>query len=423
MYYFNCRLMEQLPSILGKTVKAVTEEMGVHRDTFVRWCKGAIPCSSLVGLCNKYRISLSSFLILKESVDVSGRAADYVYPEETWKEVKWDSSPIGKVFGTGGMTGISGIEAARRLGFASKQIFDRWRDSPDILRLNDLIRMMNEFKIDATMFFEDGNVPVPLPVWEEDNRHIAEIVADRMKGYRQLQSLVVEKDKEIHALRVDKERLERELLVLKSMKSGEGLKQPSMFQEKGYSFHMELWERMHEFADMTRRDFCEAVGVSYNSSYNWKNIPVRTLVKACNMMRVSITHFFLPKGEAAVVHDSGYYVVSPRIFSPIEDRMDNMKYLFGRYSAAGFSIEDLEKQGIGRRGLDGMARIGGTARVFTLCDICTTFCIPPHIFFKDDNRKKAPHLQSTNERLILNAIEAMKELEELRAEIRKSKKK
>lgn len=421
--------MEQLPAILGKTVKSFTEEMGVHRDTFMRWCKGAIPCSSLVVLCNRYRISLSSFLILKESVDVGSRAADYVYPEETWKEVKWDSAPIGRIFGPGGMTGVSGIEAARRLGFSSKQIFDRWRDCPDILRLDDFIRMLNEFKIDATMFLEDDNVPVPLPVWEEDNKHIAEIVADRMKGYRKLQSIVAEKDKEIHALRLDKERLERELALLKARKgSGEGarpveLKAAALFQERGYAFHLDLWERMHEFCGMTRRDFCEAVGVSYHSSYNWKNIPVKTLIKACNMTRMSVSHFFLPKGEVPVVHDGGYYVVSPRLFSPIEDRMDNMKYLFGRYSAAGFSMEDLERQGVGRRGLDGMSKQGGTARVLTLCDICTTFNIPPNVFFKDDNRKKAPYFQSINERLLLNAIGAMKELEELRAEIRKAKKK
>ena len=103
--------------------------------------------------------------------------------------------------------------------------------------------------------------------------------------------------------------------------------------------------------------------------------------------------------------------------------MDNMKYLFGRYSATGFSTRDLNWQGIWHTRMSGMSKKGGTARVLTLCDICTTFNIPPYIFFKDENRKKAAYSQSLNERLILNSIEIEKELKTLRLEIKRLKNK
>lgn len=428
--------MESLPRLLGMTQGGLAKEIGITHVTLARWNKGEIPCSALVKLCNLYRISLSSFLVLKENPEVTRCKSDYVFSQGLWSDVEWNSLPMGTLFGSGGRTGVTRKEAAEHLGFSSGQIFDRWAGNPDSLRVNDLLGVLNEYRIDASLFFKDVNVPIPLPAWETGEKHIADIVSERMKNYKDLEVALSEAVSENRSLRLANERLTRENLLLRERKepgktaaSVSGLVKESSvsygnpFGGRGYVFHLELWEKMHEIADMTKEEFCKAAGIDYRNSYTWKNVTVDTVVRVCNMLHISISHFFLPKSEVPVVHDAGYYVVSPRLFSPIEDKMDNMKYLFGRYSATGFSTRDLNWQGIWHTRMSGMSRKGGTARVLTLCDICTTFNIPPYVFFKDENRKKAAYSQSLNERLILNSIEIEKELKALRLEIKKLKNK
>lgn len=436
MYYFNYRLMESLPGLLGTTKGGLAKEIGITHVTLARWNKGEIPCSALAKLCNLYRISLSSFLVIRENPEVTKCKPDYVFSQGLWSDVEWDSFPIGTLFGPGSRTGVTRKEAAEHLGFSSGQIFDRWASTPDSLRINDFLRVLNEYKIDASLFFKDTNAPIALPAWKIGEKHIADIVSERMKNYKELEVALSEAVSENRSLRLTNERLARENRLLrerkeigKSASSASGLVRESSisygnpFEDRGYVFHMDLWEKMYEIADMTKEEFCKAIGIDYRNSYTWKNVTIDTVVRACNMFHVSISHFFLPKSEVPVVHDAGYYIISPRLFIPIEDNMDNMKYLFGRYSATGFSTRDLNWQGIWHTRMSGMSKKGGTARVLTLCDICTTFNIPPYIFFKDENRKKAAYSQSLNERLILNSIEIEKELKALRLEIKRLKNK
>ena len=150
------------------------------------------------------------------------------------------------------------------------------------------------------------------------------------------------------------------------------------------------------------------------------NIKVDVLVRACNLLHISVMHFFPPRNEVGVIHDRSYYEISPRLFSPIENRMDNMKFLFGRYSVLDISTDALSRQcGIGQRGFASMADGGDRSRVFTLADVCTQFNIPPALFFKDENRKKPPFAESRNEQLLANAMEMMREIAELREDNRR----
>ena len=333
----------------------------------------------------------------------------------------------------GSITGVLKQDAAEAMGYSTPQIFARWANTPSAIKVKVFIDLINTYKVDAGLFFKDENFPVPIPAWEEEcGSH--ESFEYRLKSYRKLEKLLAEKEREIRSMRVERERLNREILLLRTKKedrksvsvsigmaSEPTVQYASPFTERGYVFHEQLWDKLPEMFDMSRKDFCDAVGISFRNSYDCKNILVSSVVKACNMFRMSISHFFLPKNEVSVVHDSGFYVVSKRMFAPIEDRMDRMKYLFGRYSAAGNTAQDLNRQGIGYGGFNGMGKSDGTGRVLTLCDICTTFNIPPYVFFDDENRRKAAYSQSVNERLILNAIEAVKEVEKLRAEKRESK--
>lgn len=419
MYHFNRKLIDRLPSLAGMTKVDFSRMCGASYRTYLKWTEGKMSCMALVSVCNRCRISLSSFLVLKENPEVSDVASDYIIPEELWKPVEWCHETAGQLFGTGGLTGITKSEAARKLGFGSYQIFDYWGKTPTALGVIDLLNLLNTFQIDASLFFRDPNSVIPLPAWEVGNKHIADIVAERMEGYRDLERKLAEKDREIRSLRTERDRLTRQNLLLQEKSKEAAKSSPLAF--RGYSFHSDLWERLPEMFAMERKDFCDAVGVNYYSFLSVKNIQVGALLKACNMLRISVSHFFVPKGETAAVHDKGYYAMSPRLFSPIESRLDRLKYLFGRYGATGFTRDDCAKASVGDKGLRTMISHGEDSRVFTVCDICSSFNIPPYIFFSDENRKKAVYAESVNERLLLNSIEMMKEVESLRAEVKRLK--
>ena len=427
MYYFNYKLIERLPYLLGMLNKEVVKALGVTNPTYQKWCNGEISCQSLVHVCNTFRISISSFLVTKESPEQMDRASDYVYPEESWTPVIWNNAPLGQLFGHEGTTGVSCTEAADKLGIASYQIFARWGETPSAIRMRDMLNLLNIFKIDAGLFFKDDNLPVPVPTWGPEDGQASGIPDIRQSEYAKVLKRLNESDRDNKYLRGERERLIREINLLKANKEDRKSSPTRMgvvsesaanvynpFQDRGYVFHEQLWDSLPEMFDMSKRDFCAAVGIGYQGSYYYKNLLVSTVVKACNMFRMSISHFFIPKSEVPVVHDKGFYVMSKQMFVPIEDCMDRLRYLFGRYSAAEFTMEDLKKQGVGYSGLTGMAKPGGTTRVFSLCEICTTFNIPPYIFFNDNNRRKAAYSQSLNERLLLNAIEMTKDLEKYR---------
>lgn len=423
MYHFNQRLLESLPAVLGTTQKRMLEMIGKPPSTYFRWKANGIPCAALAEVCNSLRISLSSFLLLKGDQELQRQLSDYVLPEDIWKPVSFDSRAIGRMFGPDGVTGVSKTEAARRLGLGHYNIFDNWDGSRQVPLVGDLLNLLNEFHLDAALFFSDPNLPVPLPDWTVSERHVADILNERMAGYREMEKTIGERNRTIQALRRDKERLQREVLVLKEEKASARAAVPGPAGERGYVFHWALWEALPRMTDLTLKEYCERIGLGYKLFYVKGNISVSVLLAVCNMFRISVSHFFLPKGEKPAVHDLGYYTVSPSLFTEVESRMENLRYLFGKYSAYGFTRTDLEAAGVGYKGLMSMSSDGWSARVETLCGICTTFNIPPYIFFHDKNRRKAPHAESANETLLLNAISMSREIESLRKTVKGLKEK
>lgn len=436
MYRFDYSLIGRLPNLLRMNKGDVAKMLGTTTTSFSKWEKGDLPCESLVKICNTFRISLSHFLKVGSVPGRQGVASDYVIPANLWQPVEWHSEAAAKLFGSKGLTGISKQDAADKLGQASLSVFDRWATHSTSLRMGKLIEMLNEFQIDASLFFRDPNHPIPLPAWEVGNKHIAEIVAERMGKYRELERKNADKDETIRSLTVELERVKRENRSLRS-KLGEGgqttvrsgiasesaVAYKNPFGERGYVFHHALWEALPGMFEMTAIDFCKEIGLGISAFYNYQNVHTDVLLKACNLLRISVTHFFVPKSEPLVVQERTFYQMSPRVFVPIESRVERMKYLFGRYSAVGYTWEELQRlSGIGRDAFRSMYNgVGDKSRVLTLVDICTQFNIPPSIFFQDDNRKKPTYSQSVNERLMLNAISMEMEIEKLRAKLRDDK--
>ena len=428
MYRFDCSLIGRLPGLMKKTIGEVAEMIGTNRQAFAKWTSGDIPCEALVRVCNTFRISLIHFIKVGSASSAKGVISDYVIPEGVWVPVEWHSEAAAKLFGPGGLTGIGKQEAVDRLGLSARNTFDRWALHPSSPRMEKLIQLLNEFQVDASLFFKDSNIPLPVPVWVSNN-HIATIMAERLESYKDLERKNMEKDGIIRSLNAEVERLRREnrALRLKEVKdpassprlgifaeSSAGYK--SLLKERGYAFHSLLWEALPAMFEMTVSDFCSGIGLDRTSFYNQQNVHVDILIKACNLLRISATHFFVPKNEPLVVHERTYYQISSRIFVPIEGRMERMKFLFGRYSATGFTRDELHRHaGVGQDAFKAISEgIGEKFRVITLADICTKFNIPPYVFFEDGNRKKPVFSQTLNERLILNSVEMGRELEVLR---------
>lgn len=421
MYHLNYKLIEKLPSILRIPKKEFARRCGVQYPTFQKWTAGEISCESLVRICNLFRVSLSSFITLEENPVITDRETDYVISEDRWAPVEWRNEEILSLFGEKGITGIPKTQASSMLGFASNQIFDHWAKSPSATKMKDLLNMLNTFQLDASYMFSDPNSLIPAPNWQIGDRHIADILEERLSGFKEMARREAERERDYRTVVAERDRLQRELRMLRMKRDGTQTGSlDSPFKNSGYTFHSELWESLPELFDMPRREFCEAVGINYSKLKETRNVPVPSVVAACNLLRMSISHFFVPKNEAAPVQDRAFYQISPRLFVPIENCMWRINFLFGRYSALDYSIE---RTGLSYTGFRSLQSDKETSRVLTLCDVCSQFNISPGVFFNDGNRRKAAYLQSQNERLLLNAIEVMMENEKLRETVRRLKEK
>lgn len=418
MYFFNYTLIERLPKLLGTTKTELIGKLGVNFVLYNKWQTGDITCEKLVHLCNVTRISLSHFLTATSHPEDSKLAADYVVPKEEWRDVIWKPEVIGTLFGDGSLTGLTKTAAAEKLDLYSYQAFDSWAASSSAARMNKVVEMLNAFHIDASLLFEDPNVPIPLPAWGTEDNHISEIVERRMKEYRTLERKNMEQLRTIRSLRTDVGRLQKENAALK-MRASEK-KEAGPFAERGYAFNLELWHSLPELLCMNQVDFCRSIGVSSSVYLNISNISTDTLIKACNLYCISVSHFFIPKNEPVVIYDAAYYQTSSRLFVPVESRMERLKYLFGKYGVIESNRRALGKT-CGIRHTRFNSILNGTgegARVLTIADVCTTYNLPPWIFFHDENRKKPLYAQSQYERILLNAIEMSMDIERLTGEVR-----
>ena len=80
-----------------------------------------------------------------------------------------------------------------------------------------------------------------------------------------------------------------------------------------------------------------------------------------------------------MVHDRFFYQISERMFVPVELHMENVKYLFGRYSVIKTDKNDLYRLvGVWDTYFRKLTKGDDEfSRVMTLTDICTQFNISP----------------------------------------------
>lgn len=437
MYYLNIKLIERLPRLLKVGKGFLCDRMGVDSRQYSRWASGGyMSADMLVKLSNITHISLAEFIVLSKTPVQRPSAESYITPSESWSEVSWKREAIGELLEAGGKLGITMVTAAKDLGFPSYQKLTGYLVPGAKVDVHTLLHILNTYNLDAGVFFCDSNgaIASQLPTTEE--KHVAQILEDKLGRMEKLEASARESERRVVEYRMENARLRKELSAMKRRKAGtvSGTASPVLAEPKvGYrtpglhcewAFNRILWQSLPELFEMTKRDFCHRFGFRNDSDFALvDNISADMLVRVCNELRVSVTHFFVRKGEEPAVQDRMYYEISRQLFVPVENHVEDVRYLFGKYSVTGESVENLRSlTGIGYEGFKSMKEgASSVSRVITLADICTQFNISPGVFFRDGNRNKAVYSQSSNERLMLNAIEMMKEIVELRGEVKKLK--
>lgn len=433
MYHLNRNLIERIPKLLRITRRELCQQLGVEYRQFNRWTEGKyMSVDMLVALSNFTRISLAEFLVVSENPVQRSSAESYTTPADRWVPVSWRREALLELFGSNGTLGLSKVYVAKKLGIANYQDLDRWATTDAKVDVFVIIRALNEFHIDATQFFCDSNGSIPVPIWEIEKPEMAEIIVDKLEQLRSAEIGKRASDRRVSEYKVENERLKKEIESLKrQLNAGSAapglLKEPSTaYRPFGgkveWTFNKALWQALPDMFELTKSDFCSRFGYAQMSDYyTTDNVRISILLGVCNELRLSVSHFFIRKGTTPVIHDRAFYQMSRTVFQPIASRMDALNYLFGRWSVFGYSTQEFnQRTGLYYRSLKSTSD-DERSRVLTLSDICSEFNLSPMLFFDDPNRKDDHPILNRYEQLILNAIDMRREIEKLRATVKRLK--
>ena len=436
MYFFNFNLIKELPRLFGMSKLQMCKHCGLGVHTLDYWSNGngGMPVGQFVDFLNILHLSMADFLVPSQTPVLRRRKEDYVIPEEIWKPVEWKFERVAKLYGPNSSTGVGSKKAlVESIGMKYPEAVVSWATERNSMKISVLVSLLNRFRLDARDFLVDGNRNIEIPVWETDARMPESDVDALDKALREVKALkaqVKDRDNLIANMTLEVGRLKRENDAFRSGRSvasessfgfvaEEPLRYRPMIGKRKYLFHKELWQSLPGLFDKGITEFRKEFGIS-NTAFYENNVKMDTLIRVCNELHVSITHFFPPEGEPLVVHHRDWYEISPRLFQPIESRMENLKYIF-RQDTFGFTLKQLTQQtGISFRGAEGITREDGKGRmVLTMLDICNSFSLPMSVFVHDPNDRKRPaYSVSQNETLIENCVKLAKALKMSREEVK-----
>lgn len=453
MYYINWKLIEFLPQTLGTSYTAWAKMVGKTPACVGLWGKNrGMSVYDLVQTCNKFHMSISNFISDTE-VFPTLQKHEYIIQKEVFQPVVFRNEMIGEIYGSSGMINISQYVFCKELGVPSKTV-NSWIRDIKVIRLATFIRIMNKFNLNINLFITDPNKMLPFTkpkiveifndefiLMKEKNEKLIKGHEALMEENKMLHSVISQKDKLISSLAVKSKRMEEEI---KAYKEGTHLGQagyeqayPGALSEnntpykrkvRGYKFHYELLRSIPDLFEVYKADFLKKFSLKYSffkeDSYN---ISIEKLIDICNYYRISIHHFFVPEYNMLLVRDREYYEINKTLFSPITSQLENIKFLFGRYSVLDIPFDKLkEKTNTIYRTYHGWMRKDGasTLRVMALIDICNKFNLSPSLFVEDPNKRNIPcYPESQNETLLLNCIEMKKQVVGLLEENKRLKKK
>lgn len=436
MYYFNHKLIERLPELFQMNRTDFCRMASLRYGTFLKMEQGNARCSMLVDLCNRLRISMSHFIVTTPEPERMYSLSDYQTPKDKWKDIGWNNRIFATLFRESGITGLYKKVAVSRMGLTNPNTFDYWGENPSAARMDMFIRLLNEFSLDATWFIQDENRTISLPAWDLKDKHIAEVVKIQIDGKRKAEKQLVEKDSYIQTL-LEENRQIKESLTEYRMIDDEcigaenvvgkdtdfGYHSYGMHTFGGFVFHQRLWEELPEIFGLSSQELAQAAGLDCSGLKYNSRLTLDTVVKVCNHLGISVSSLFVGEKDSQVVYGRSHYEIPSQMFKPVKLRVDRLKYLIGEYSVLDIRVEEFrEKTGMSWKSLRSMHGGEEKARVLPLISTCREFNFSPMIFFEDSNWDDSGWIQSRNERLVISAVESMKEIDSLREKIRKLEK-
>ena len=416
MYYFNLNLLSELNKILGKSNTELSIIAGFGRQRMFQWIgEQSMSVPDFVLFLNKYRLSMADFLVTKENESIDWRRETYVSPIETWTPIVWNPQNIRGIFekpNAGNVVDKTGL--AKVLGFADYTPVDRWVKTGS-MKLRTFIEMLNKLQLDAKDFIEDSNKVIQCPDWSMESGFPIAKLNETMAEQKRMQVMLKGKDRLIADLQTHIKELKKENLSLKQMLRSPMVSEMSFrhpFGRREYTFNSELWHALPEMFSMNQSDFCNMVGMS-SSMFMLDNLNIDTLIRACNALRISITHFFPPKGEPVVVQHRSVYEISKHLFVPIEDRTENLEIILKRQTS-GITVKEFSKvTGYHRDVVKNFTTKKSDKRsALGIVHICNTIGIPISVFIHDANEKgRALYSGTLNETLAENCVALYKELQ------------
>lgn len=417
MYYFNLKLMRELDKVMGVSHSELCRSAGFGLRRTIRWAEEPnMSVYEFVEFLNKFRFSMADFLITREDVPVMWKKEAYVTPIDIWTPVEWNPSRIADILKRGNdanVTNMSGL--ARLMGLSCHNPVANWINNAKSMKMNTLIEMLNKLHVDAKELIVDHNKAIGLPEWEVQSVQIVKGLERALEDANNFRKQLGDKDKLIVELQTHIKELKREVAALKEILKSPVAAESSLplppWKRREYVFHEELWRSLPDLFGMTKRDFCHLVGLN-PTLFLRNSLDVSILVKACNELRISITHFFVKADEPKVVQHRGFYEISPRVFRPIENRSENLKFILHKQTFGFTRKQFCDVMRVGHQAIESFSSGKGYhGRVASLLDICNRMGIPLGVFIHDPNKFKLNESFSTlNETLALNCIELYKEL-------------
>ena len=294
------------------------------------------------------------------------------------------------------------------------------------MSMSSLLHILNTFHLDARRYINDQNRVILTPQWvNTTDTNIDQTNESLKEENKTLKYTIKELTGRISNLNVTVDKLQKENAAyrsaLESPSNTRGSISSPMTLSNNYVFHKLLWKSLPSVLDMTSRDFCKAIGLDEGTYASSPNPQLEWIVNACNEFRISITHFFPPKGTPLIVNSKHSYQIPTRKFKPIKVNIENFEYLFGNKSVINTTIDDVRKacnisytlyyNMIGKNG-------NSMARALTIADICSSFNIPPCIFFQDENTKQGNQAYGRNVQLLENCIAMAKKMDKLKKKLK-----
>lgn len=421
MYYFNLKLMRELDKVMGVSHSELCRSAGFGLRRTIRWSEDpSMTVYEFVEFLNRFRFSMADFLISKEEVPVVWKKEAYVIPIDIWTPVEWDPSKIADILKRGNDANVNSLTGlAKLMGLSCSAPVANWINNAKSMKMPALIEMLNKLHIDAKELIVDRNKAIGTPEWETQSVQIVKGLEKALEDADNFRKQLKDKDRLIMELQLHIKELKRENAALKELTNTSIVAEPPApyfpLRKREYVFHDELWHSLPDLFGMTKKDFCQLVGL-HPTLFFQNNVDISILVKACNELRISVSHFFLKADEPKVVQHRGFYEMSPQVFRPIEDRSENLELVLHKQTFGFTKKQFCSVTGMGHRTIEAISSgRGHHSKVVSLLDICNRMGIPLGVFLYDPNKLSRNESFSTlNETLAVNCIEMYKELKNLK---------